>query len=1610
MASSQPPSQSKALVPMQRTNGAGGIGSLALSLPMNPSPLKPPGLHPQTYFATGARQSKARHSAGVAYGRLRSSVTRPLAEAAGTASGRHHRSRWSLDVDGDEADAYEHDETSGDDWEHGDGARRREDANAEDEHRREADAACAGCAALSLRLSESLGLAAELQRVAQEARGDALRESNRQIERREHALLRESERQSDEQQRLLRHAEAEASSLRAQLVELQLQARAREDEASSGRELIMEESAAMRRELQEQKRRTAESEAAAEALRKKNVQLARDVREAAAAAEARVAGAAASAAREARSAREARDACASHDRKVNESAATLRALTETLEASSAQRVSASEAADVQSRHDARLLLDVERGIAEIERRTDEMQTKHRQVLQHEQEAHRREMNIARRDMQTALTAAASRHQREARDAEQRLLLQQRRELELQAASLRAEADKQMSSLTGAHRAALAAIEADAHALRVRVDEERHARGVAEAKFHDDLAVERVRIEAECKATTEARIADIEDRCQRERSERDGLLGLREQELRDANALNQQLTSRVRALEVERDRAVLLLGEREEAWTQASASLERRAAEASAAVESKLLEEVKRVTATAESIGRELHGAQEAHRLLSLKYEDMQRDNERLQSLRQESQRHAEDSEAKVVRSLAMHREQQAHVGELQRRELELQAALELETERHARVKTAAIAECRWYATELEALMATIRGHGTAMDGLRSAKADACSLCEDVSLALKEEEMHRGRQQRKYEMQLETMAYEHRQEVDAASRTVEELHGWLGSTVGELVDAVGEERRRMLAACDSHSRTRALVIRDEIVQVVTETRMLAETSGRAQEAVSRSMRMRVDALERRNAELEEDRKELIERSTSDVEAISKERTSLQAEVEALRRSLRREQQEHSVRLESAAGSVSLLCELASARGEEQAVASLASSAKLQEMSSMLVHTSSLIDSLLCIVANGEYEKDVMRRSFEEERRRLLAQLRQTQESLTAQQLELSAKVAYYQESVVTGYEEEACILRSTVDTMQKRLGECVHERSRLEARERQLTAEVMQQHIAMDLQAKGMLQMREELGAVSGELVLLRSAAVERKQQLEAHERQKQAYSMLLQGSDTRTTAGGELLMNHSSSRHTMTMMAIEGSRAHHQQENGDADSSRRRRVLRMYSKLFVGLLRTGALLASGGPPIVGGRAREQRVLVRFARIFTGMLRRERDQERRLCRQYRADVERLAGDVRRFEEELQRREVKVLSMRNAVEMHLRGVDTGAHGGTGSVGGDETTMMEEAKQAIDTMYSKVCTLETELLSLRDERDALAQGSEEAMARQAEVERQLVEAEAALAALRSAADKQPPRRELEAVQKMERRLRERQIAFREMVAQRDDDQAAVFKRHLSLCASAIDKSYKYFKKSSARASESMEQLHDDVFVVMSSARVAVEVLRKDLRSIRRSVEESAGPAKQVPPPQQNRRRHRAQSRGPGERSTDEQQQVMALESETKADASAPMLEAGASLEVVAMSVSKMNPLFISDDSATGGRGVTSASPFAVSEPMMADRGSLMASDHPDNDDEDGGDSSPSEYGDVYRLRSKVYKAADLHQRIAATLKSRRGDKRRTKSASSASASTSK
>ena len=41
------------------------------------------------------------------------------------------------------------------------------------------------------------------------------------------------------------------------------------------------------------------------------------------------------------------------------------------------------------------------------------------------------------------------------------------------------------------------------------------------------------------------------------------------------------------------------------------------------------------------------------------------------------------------------------------------------------------------------------------------------------------------------------------------------------------------------------------------------------------------------------------------------------------------------------------------------------------------------------------------------------------------------------------------------------------------------------------------------------------------------------------------------------------------------------------------------------------------------------------------------------------------------------------------------------------------------------------------------------------------------------------------------------------------------------------------------------------------------------------------------------------------------------MALGSETKVDTSAPMLEAGASLEVTAMSVSKMNPLFISDDS---------------------------------------------------------------------------------------------
>ena len=95
------------------------------------------------------------------------------------------------------------------------------------------------------------------------------------------------------------------------------------------------------------------------------------------------------------------------------------------------------------------------------------------------------------------------------------------------------------------------------------------------------------------------------------------------------------------------------------------------------------------------------------------------------------------------------------------------------------------------------------------------------------------------------------------------------------------------------------------------------------------------------------------------------------------------------------------------------------------------------------------------------------------------------------------------------------------------------------------------------------------------------------------------------------------------------------------------------------------------------------------------------------------------------------------------------------------------------------------------------------------------------------------------------------------------------------------------------------------------------------------------SVGLAKQIPS-QQNRRRHRAQSRGPGDRSTYEQQQVMALGSETKVDTSAPMLEAGASLEVTAMSVSKMNPLFISDDSVTGGRGATSASPFVVSEQM--------------------------------------------------------------------------
>ena len=185
---------------------------------------------------------------------------------------------------------------------------------------------------------------------------------------------------------------------------------------------------------------------------------------------------------------------------------------------------------------------------------------------------------------------------------------------------------------------------------------------------------------------------------------------------------------------------------------------------------------------------------------------------------------------------------------------------------------------------------------------------------------------------------------------------------------------------------------------------------------------------------------------------------------------------------------------------------------------------------------------------------------------------------------------------------------------------------------------------------------------------------------------------------------------------------------------------------------------------------------------------------------------------------------------------------------------------------------------------------------------------------------------------------------------------------------CTAALEEGHEQFEGFATSAASSLEHYHDDAFVVMSSARVAVQVMRREVEDIRRrtAVKYANGPA--------------------------------------------------TSMSIV--SAGRINPLFVVNDDDNGdtrqtGHRNARDRPHSKEEeevivdatgdagaqeehrrgkqPEMAkhesDRNEKNNDDDDDDDSEESSDVTPSR-----RVQSSVYKAAELHERITARIRSRR------------------
>lgn len=163
--------------------------------------------------------------------------------------------------------------------------------------------------------------------------------------------------------------------------------------------------------------------------------------------------------------------------------------------------------------------------------------------------------------------------------------------------------------------------------------------------------------------------------------------------------------------------------------------------------------------------------------------------------------------------------------------------------------------------------------------------------------------------------------------------------------------------------------------------------------------------------------------------------------------------------------------------------------------------------------------------------------------------------------------------------------------------------------------------------------------------------------------------------------------------------------------------------------------------------------------------------------------------------------------------------------------------ENRRVINDLNQQVGEFESELTFLRTEKEKFSVLSVEMTENSKLLETKLSETEYKFRQAVSQHQKYSNvfSKERKIVQDLERKLHHERKELHHSYHIRENDQKELFRKQLSLCSSAIKKSHKYFEKFTSATTATMEQYHDDAFVVMTAAKLSIQLLRKDLITIK-------------------------------------------------------------------------------------------------------------------------------------------------------------------------------